>query len=323
MGIAGTEVAREAAAITLIDDNFSSIVKAVLWGRNIYDSIRKFVQFQLTVNVVAVGCTLIGAAVLETEILRPIQMLWINLIMDTLASLALATEDPDESLLERQPHSRDEYIISKTMLKHIIGQAFYQLSVLMILVFAGEYFIPEYVDSLDSGVFANNPEYKWHNGVVGGTVRSGRLYKPNGDVDYNDIYLATDVPSRHFTFVFNAFVMMQAFNFLNARKLHEQVLVSFIQINIFHRITENPIFLVVVAVVISLQAILVTVAGKAFGVYSNFGLTIQQWLICVTFSSIQIVIGMGSLLVSVILKLLPCGKTDHIHETSGGLGNKK
>ncbi len=91
MGQAGTEVAREAAAIILIDDNFNSIVKAVLWGRNIYDSIRKFVQFQLTVNVVAVACTLIGAALLQKEILKPIQMLWINLIMDTLASLALAT----------------------------------------------------------------------------------------------------------------------------------------------------------------------------------------------------------------------------------------
>lgn len=188
MGIAGTEVAREAAAITLIDDNFSSIVKAVLWGRNIYDSIRKFVQFQLTVNIVAVFSTLIGAAILETEILRPIHMLWINLIMDTLASLALATEDPDESLLERHPHSRDEYIISKTMLKHIIGQACYQLTIMMILVFAGEHFIPEYVDSLDSGVFASHPEYKWHNGIVGGTVRSGRPYKVNGDVDYYDIY---------------------------------------------------------------------------------------------------------------------------------------
>lgn len=92
MGQSGTEVAREAAAIILIDDNFNSIVKAVLWGRNIYDSIRKFVQFQLTVNVVAVVCTLIGAALLQKEILKPIQMLWINLIMDTLASLALATE---------------------------------------------------------------------------------------------------------------------------------------------------------------------------------------------------------------------------------------
>lgn len=65
MGIAGTEVARESAAIILLDDNFNSIVKAVLWGRNIYDSIRKFIQFQLCVNVVAVAITLIGAAVLK------------------------------------------------------------------------------------------------------------------------------------------------------------------------------------------------------------------------------------------------------------------
>jgi Ca2+ transporting ATPase len=107
MGQSGTEVAREAAAIILIDDNFSSIVKAVLWGRNIYDSIRKFVQFQLTVNIVAVFITLVGAGLLQNEILKPIQMLWINLIMDTLASLALATEDPNDALLERGPHSRN------------------------------------------------------------------------------------------------------------------------------------------------------------------------------------------------------------------------
>ena len=94
MGIAGTEVAREAAAIILVDDNFNSIVKAVLWGRNIYDSIRKFLQFQLTINVVAVLCTFVGSAFIEKEILKPIQMLWINLIMDSLASLALSTENP-------------------------------------------------------------------------------------------------------------------------------------------------------------------------------------------------------------------------------------
>lgn len=94
MGIAGTEVARESAAIILLDDNFSSIVKAVMWGRNIYDSIRKFIQFQLTVNIVAICITLVGAAIIKQDVLKPIQMLWINLIMDTLASLALATEPP-------------------------------------------------------------------------------------------------------------------------------------------------------------------------------------------------------------------------------------
>lgn len=120
-----------------------------MWGRNIFDSIRKFIQFQLTVNVVAVVITLAGAALLQKEVLRPIQMLWVNLIMDTLASLALATEDPHPDLLLRKPHSRDEYIISKTMLKHIGGQSIVQIVIMLILVFMGETFIPEYASDLD------------------------------------------------------------------------------------------------------------------------------------------------------------------------------
>ena len=113
MGICGTQVAREAAAIILLDDNFSSIVKAVLWGRNIFDSIRKFLQFQLTVNVVAVGITLINAAIIKQEVFPPVQMLWINLIMDAFASLALATEPPNENLLDRKPVNRADSMINK------------------------------------------------------------------------------------------------------------------------------------------------------------------------------------------------------------------
>lgn len=157
MGEAGTEVAKNAADIILVKDNFSSIVKAVLWGRNIYDSIRKFIQFQLTVNVVAVVVTLVGAALMKTEILRPIQMLWINLIMDTLASLALATEPPTEELLNRKPHSKNEYIISRTMFKHIIGQSIFQIIVVLTLVFIGEAFIPEYIGNIDSTTFKGHP----------------------------------------------------------------------------------------------------------------------------------------------------------------------
>ena len=192
-----------------------------MWGRNIYDCIRKFIQFQLTVNVVAVSITLIGAATIKQEILKPIQMLWVNLIMDTLGSLALATEPPSEELLTRKPHSRDEYIISRTMFKHILGQAVFQIIVIMVLVFAGEKFIPESTDSYDTGIFAAHPEYKWHNGVVGGTVRSGRFKFVNGSSDYEPIYQEYRIFSRHFTFVFNTFVMMQVFNFLNCKKLHE------------------------------------------------------------------------------------------------------
>lgn len=96
MGIAGTEIAKSAADILIMDDNFASIVKAVKWGRNIYQSIQKFLQFQLTVNLVAVICTFVSSIVLNEAIFSAVQMLWINLIMDSFAALALATEPPRE-----------------------------------------------------------------------------------------------------------------------------------------------------------------------------------------------------------------------------------
>lgn len=109
------------------------------------------------------------------------------------------------------------------MLKHIVGQAVFQFIVMMILIFSGETFIPEYVDSFDSTIFAAHPEYKWANGVVGGTVRSGRFFTISGITDYEPIFLEFGTYSRHFTFIFNTFVMMQVFNFINARKLHEEL----------------------------------------------------------------------------------------------------
>lgn len=117
MGVAGTDVAKEASDIILTDDNFTSIVKAVMWGRNVYDSIAKFLQFQLTVNVVAVTIAFIGACAINDSPLRAVQMLWVNLIMDTLASLALATEMPTEDLLKRKPYGRTKSLISRTMVK--------------------------------------------------------------------------------------------------------------------------------------------------------------------------------------------------------------
>lgn len=138
MGIAGTDVAKEASDIILTDDNFSSIVKAVLWGRNVYDSIAKFLQFQLTVNVVAVIVAFVGACAVQDSPLKAVQMLWVNLIMDTLASLALATELPTPDLLLRKPYGRTKPLISRTMMKNILGQAVYQLSVVFALLFLGD-----------------------------------------------------------------------------------------------------------------------------------------------------------------------------------------
>ncbi|XP_073678768.1 plasma membrane calcium-transporting ATPase 3b [Garra rufa] len=135
MGIAGTDVAKEASDIILTDDNFSSIVKAVMWGRNVYDSISKFLQFQLTVNVVAVIVAFTGACITQDSPLKAVQMLWVNLIMDTFASLALATEPPTEALLLRKPYGRNNPLISLTMMKNILGHGVYQLVIIFTLLF--------------------------------------------------------------------------------------------------------------------------------------------------------------------------------------------
>eukprot|EP00005_Dracoamoeba_jomungandri_P005509 CAMPEP_0174260700 /NCGR_PEP_ID=MMETSP0439-20130205/10309_1 /TAXON_ID=0 /ORGANISM="Stereomyxa ramosa, Strain Chinc5" /LENGTH=977 /DNA_ID=CAMNT_0015345003 /DNA_START=56 /DNA_END=2989 /DNA_ORIENTATION=+ len=143
MGIAGTEVAKEASDIILMDDNFSSIVKAVMWGRNVYDSIRKFIQFQLTVNVVAVVVAFVGAVSNEhgESPLKPVQLLWVNLIMDTMAALALATEAPTEELLTRKPYGKDDPLITRTMWKKILGQAAYQLVVNFFILYYGHHLV--------------------------------------------------------------------------------------------------------------------------------------------------------------------------------------
>jgi Ca2+ transporting ATPase len=105
---AGTDIAKQASDIVIIDNNFSSIITAIIYGRNIYDNIRKFLQFQLTVNFCACLIVFICACIGNETPLTPIQMLWVNLIMDSLGSLALATEPPYEELLQRSPTKRTE-----------------------------------------------------------------------------------------------------------------------------------------------------------------------------------------------------------------------
>ena len=139
MGIAGTEVAKEASAIILMDDNFSSIVKAIMWGRSVNDAVAKFLQFQLTVNITAVTLAFISAVSSSDghSVLSAVQLLWVNLIMDTFAALALATDAPTEDILNRKPTPKRANLITTNMWKMITGQAVYQLVVTFVLYFAG------------------------------------------------------------------------------------------------------------------------------------------------------------------------------------------
>ncbi|GMP97540.1 hypothetical protein CsSME_00045757 [Camellia sinensis var. sinensis] len=138
MGIAGTEVAKESADVIILDDNFSTIVNLGKWGRAVYINIQKFVQFQLTVNVVALMLNFVSACITGSAPLTAVQLLWVNLIMDTLGALALATEPPNDGLMNRPPVGRGVSFITMAMWRNIIGQSIYQLAVLGILYFDGK-----------------------------------------------------------------------------------------------------------------------------------------------------------------------------------------
>ncbi|KAK4404833.1 putative calcium-transporting ATPase 11, plasma membrane-type [Sesamum angolense] len=138
MGIAGTEVAKESADVIVLDDNFATIVNVAKWGRSVYINIQKFVQFQLTVNIVALMINFISACASGSAPLTAVQLLWVNLIMDTLGALALATEPPHDGLMQRPPVGRTESFITRTMWRNIIGQSIYQLAVLLVLNFVGK-----------------------------------------------------------------------------------------------------------------------------------------------------------------------------------------
>lgn len=117
----GTSVAKEASDITIIDNSFSSIGKAVMWGRSLYQNIQRFLLFQLTVNVTACFLVLCGAFMGTESPLTVTQMLWINLIMDTFAAMALASLPPSESVMRDKPRDRKAFILNKPMLREIIG----------------------------------------------------------------------------------------------------------------------------------------------------------------------------------------------------------
>ncbi|KAG1460587.1 hypothetical protein G6F56_005917 [Rhizopus delemar] len=139
MGNAGTEVAKEASDIILMDDNFNSILQALKWGRAVNDGVRKFLTFQLTVNIAAVVLSFISALMSEKSesILSAVQLLWVNMIMDTFAALALATEPLSDELVRRKPLRKDAHLINWRMSRMIFGQALFQIAINLILMLHG------------------------------------------------------------------------------------------------------------------------------------------------------------------------------------------
>jgi len=138
MGIQGTEVAKESSDIVILDDNFASIVTVLNWGRCVYNNIQKFIQFQLTVNVAALVINFVAAVSAGEVPLTAVQLLWVNLIMDTLGALALATEKPTKELMDKKPVGRTKPLITNIMWRNLVAQALYQIVILLTLQFKGE-----------------------------------------------------------------------------------------------------------------------------------------------------------------------------------------
>ena len=338
MGKQGTEAAKNASDIIVLDDNFASIVNSIKWGRNIFDNIRKFLQFQLSVNVSAVLLVFVTSCIGSESPISAIQMLWLNLIMDSLGSLALATEAPTKDLLNRSPYSKREYLISGIMWKNIVSQSCVQFSVIFFLyIWAEKFVIEEHPERIKiytqfencfgdfSAAIVRYQKHSLLHYIVDGKKSSWNplhlikpdlsqeycmfynreKFRPNQIINLEDAYkwyVTENGNTTHMTIVFNCFVLYSLFNQLNSRILDDSL-------NIFKNIFSNWFFILIVIAEISIQVLLVEYGGIIFKC-SVGGLTQFQWGICVSFASI-------TFFVAFIVKLLPFEKCNKGSKLTG------
>ena len=331
--IEGTDIAKEASDIVILDNNFSSIVIAIIYGRSIYENIRKFLQFQLTVNFCACLLVFICSCIGNETPLNSIQMLWVNLIMDSLGSLALATEPPYDSLLSKRPTQKNESIINGIMWKHISLQALFEILLLLFLYIKGPYFIRE-----DKKLILKSHEeiYNCFGGLPGDVnyekskeyilfgvenswskkllinlknIQSNNnlkkiceKYLPTNEEEWGSISLFdifdkyNDLygSTTHMTFIFNVFVFYTLFNQFNCRVIDDSY-------NIFARINKGFMFIFVTLGEMFIQFLIVQYGSGVFHCVKG-GLSFTQWTLCLIFSS-------STFLFSVLIKMIPLDKT--------------
>lgn len=317
MGITGTKVAQSAADIVILDDKFSSIVKAISWGRSVYDNIRKFLQFQLSVNVVALCVVFISALIGFDVPLNAVQLLWVNLVMDTMGALALATDPPTPDLLERKPYKRSTSLISRPILRNILCQSVFQVILIMVLLFHGAgWFGVQFgnickdfkvkgnsnsrlwnIDTLQrssTGTFqcsnfnnyCRNEGYKCFNEVRNITGPGG-IWNVAAISDFNgfeDSCLeCRKLDYTHYSIIFNAFIFCQIFNEFTAHSLGDDW-------NFARHMHFNFIFLSVIVITLGCQIILIEF-GDEF--VKTAPLNATQWLVTIALGFIGIPVGMA------------------------------
>lgn len=258
MGLSGTEVAREASDIVLMSDDFASIVNAIKWGRTVSASIKKFVQFQLTVNFTAVILTFVTSILSDesSSVLTAVQLLWVNLIMDTLAALALATDKPDDDILDTKPEGRNTQMISFNMWKMILGMSAFQLMITMIFNFYG------------ANLFFGTNEL---------SIKEKMMLK---------------------TMVFNTFVWMQVFTMFVSRILNEpeeytsdtplMERLSHKNVGFFRHLGRNCWFIGITGLISMLQVIIMIYGGAVFSIAP---ISAKLWVVSLVSSYMMIPFG--------------------------------
>ena len=225
----GTSVAKEASDITIIDNSFRSIGRAVMWGRSLYQNIQRFILFQMTVNVVACLIVLVGAFYDTQSPLTVTQMLWVNLIMDTFAAMALASLPPNESVMRSKPRDRSAFIINKSMKWNILS-----IGLLFTFILLAFYYLFENYDVVS--LFA----------LVDTDIA---LQEQRG------------LSAYEISLFFTIFVMLQFWNMFNARAIATGH-------SAFHEISSCRGFVSIVALIFFGQILIVELGGSMFNVVS-------------------------------------------------------
>lgn len=247
----GTSVAKEASDITIVDNSFSSIGRAVMWGRSLYQNIQRFILFQMTVNVAACLIVLFGAFMGTESPLTVTQMLWVNLIMDTFAAMALASLPPSHSVMKEKPRSRTAFIINSPMWRSIIGVGGVFFLLLLGLLFIFEHYDVQSMTQIFS-------------------------FRPQGVVDMDHPSLTPYELSMFFTI----FVFLQFWNMFNARAFETGR-------SAFHFKGAKGFVLIALGILVG-QILIVSVGGEFFNVTP---LRIEDWAIIIGSTSLVLWFG--------------------------------
>lgn len=260
----GTSRAKEASDITIIDNSFSSINKAIMWGRSLYLNIQRFIIFQMTINLCACLIVLLGSFTGLDSPLTVTQMLWVNLIMDTFAAMALSSLPADKGVLNDKPRKWDSHIVNRQMLKRIVG-----VGLLFFFLLAGFWQLLWHTDVNSMNELVNGESLKL---FVTGLI----------DVSHSKTHMSGEDMGLFFTF----FVMMQFWNLFNAKYFHTD---RSLILDIVDRF-RNPSkvkgsfgrgFIWIALVIVLGQILIVSLAGPAFNV-SRLSVSDWLWIILLT-----------------------------------------